>query len=283
MSEEGELDDANRKLRLLEQFLEHTDDAFQVSLEDGTLYYINEEASNRLGINKEEASEYTVSDFEVGFKTEEDWLEHVRELKEKGSLLIESENVNQKTGNKIRVEVQVRYEVIGGQGYVIAISRDVSRAKKAEKKFLNQKLMTNYMLNSIRDGVSILDPDGVHVEVNNALCKMTGYSEEELIGDKVPHKYWPEEQIADIISAFEKTKSGDFKDFELIFKKKSGERFPVIAYPSPILDDEGNITGYVATVKDISKRKEQEKRSENPKKNFDQYSNLPVLVSGIMI
>lgn len=262
------LDKATRKLRLLEQFLEHSDDAFQVAFEDGTLFYINEEASQRLGIKKESVSKYKVSDFEVLFKNPQDWQDHVDELKEKESVRIESDNVNQKTGKKIHVEVQVRYEVIEGTGYVIAISRDISRAEKAEKRLKDQQLLTGHMLNSVRDGISIVDLNGVHIDVNDSLCEMTGFSKNELLGCAPPHLYWPDDHLDEIQNAFEATLSGNARDFELTFKKKSGELFPVLINPSPILDQNGEISGYIATIKDISQLKEQQEKIRVSEEKF---------------
>lgn len=40
-----------------------------------------------------------------------------------------------------------------------------------------------------------------------------------------------------------------------MFKRKNGERFPVIVSPSQVMDKEENVISYFATVKDISERK----------------------------
>ena len=70
---------------------------------------------------------------------------------------------------------------------------------------------------SMRDGFSVLDTDGVHIDVNHALCEMTGFSRDELIGVGPPHPYWPSEAYDEIERAFQFTLRGDFRDFELIF------------------------------------------------------------------
>ena len=38
------------------------------------------------------------------------------------------------------------------------------------------------VVNAIQDGVMIVDMDGIIVSANQALCKITGYQNEELIG-----------------------------------------------------------------------------------------------------
>jgi PAS domain S-box-containing protein len=92
----------------------------------------------------------------------------------------------------------------------------------------------------------------VQVDVNPALCAMTGFSMEELIGSVPPHPYWPPEEYARIQAAFSETLQGHFADFELTFMRKNGERFPVIVSPSAVKNKDGATISFIATVKDIT-------------------------------
>jgi PAS domain S-box-containing protein len=98
-----------QRLELLLGFVENSNDAFQVSNEEGQLMYINKEASHRLGISQEAAHLYHVRDFEEIFKEEGTWERHVDELKNMDSMVIEGVNKNQKTGTTFPVEVTVRH------------------------------------------------------------------------------------------------------------------------------------------------------------------------------
>jgi len=130
--------------------------------------------------------------------------------------------------------------------------------KKAEETLRRSKEFAENLIASMRSGFSILDRQGVHLNVNTALCHMTGFTREELIGAGPPHPYWPKEEYENIEKAIQKTLGGEFEDFELIFKRKNGERFPVIVTPSWMTDEEGNVISYFATVKDITERKKAE-------------------------
>ena len=130
--------------------------------------------------------------------------------------------------------------------------------KKAEETLRRSKEFAENLIASMRGGFSILDRQGVHLNVNTALCHMTGFTREELIGAGPPHPYWPKEEYENIEKAIQKTLGGEFEDFELIFKRKNDERFPVIVTPSWITDEEGNVISYFATVKDITERKKAE-------------------------
>lgn len=120
--------------------------------------------------------------------------------------------------------------------------------------FRNPELVEGLLL-GLRDGLAILDKHGAKVFVNDALCQLTGFTREELIGASAPFPYWPPEEYAAIGAAFQRTLAGDSTTFDLVFLHKNGERFPVLVSPSVLRGKDGSPVGYVATVKDISERK----------------------------
>jgi PAS domain S-box-containing protein len=140
----------------------------------------------------------------------------------------------------------------------IAQGTDITERKQAEEALRDAKESAEGLLAAMQDGLSVLDSRGVHVHVNPALCEMTGFSREELIGAGPPHPYWPPEEAEEIERAFQKTLRGHFRDFELTFMRKDGERFPVIVSPSWTKDEQGSVVHYFATVKDITERKRSE-------------------------
>jgi PAS domain S-box-containing protein len=106
----------------------------------------------------------------------------------------------------------------------------------------------------MQDGFSIVDGDGLHVDVNPAFCSMTGYSEQELLGSHPRSSYWPPEEYENIEAEFSRAFSGESSEVELTFKRKNGERFPVIVNPFAIRDQGGDILYYAGTVKEITQR-----------------------------
>lgn len=127
--------------------------------------------------------------------------------------------------------------------------------QKAEDALHASVEFANSLIHAMQDGFSVINPQGQQIEVNPSLCKMTGFSREELLGSGTPHPYWPEEEIETIQKALEALIAGEFKELELVFMRKNGERFPVYMNPSPVRDKDGNIINYIATIKDISERK----------------------------
>jgi two-component system, cell cycle sensor histidine kinase and response regulator CckA len=121
---------------------------------------------------------------------------------------------------------------------------------------------------SLQDGISIVDRQGSHIEVNHSFCQMTGFTPEELIGAPPPHPYWPPEELENIQRAFTQTLAGDMATFELTFMRKNGERFPVIVSPSAIRNQQGEVIRYAATIKDISERKQSEQKLAESERRY---------------
>lgn len=139
-----------------------------------------------------------------------------------------------------------------------SIQRDITKRKGVEERLENSLEFSHGLLTSMREGLSVVDNEGVHIEVNPAFCDMTGFSREELIGVGPPHPYWPPEEMDAINAAMEKTLQGAPKTFELTFKRKNGERFPVAVSPSSIRNQDGTIVRHLATVQDITQQKQTE-------------------------
>lgn len=113
------------------------------------------------------------------------------------------------------------------------------------------------VVDCISDGVAIVDASGVQCFVNQAFCEMLGYEASELIGATAPFCYWPEEHQEDIRRVLEASLAGDRADAEIVLKRKNGERFPVLVH-SGVVGSDGEVFGYVATVKDITERRRME-------------------------
>ncbi len=152
---------------------------------------------------------------------------------------------------------------------ILGQDRDITERKQAEQALKASTEFSSSLIASMQDGLSVLDKNGIHVDVNSALCTMTGFSREELIGSKPPYLYWAVEDYERIQAAFQQVINGEFQNFELTFMRKNGERFPAIVSPFPVKDDLGNIVNYSATVKDITQRKQAELELQRHKEELE--------------
>lgn len=145
------------RLELLEKFIMNSNDGLQVCDAKGNMIYMNNESCQRLNINPDEIEKYKVSDFEPMFLQTGAWEKHLEELRTSARLLIRSFHVNLQDGTKLPVEVAVSRELIEGEEYITAVSRDISKRVKIEQELENKEKM----LFAISQATSILlhEPD----------------------------------------------------------------------------------------------------------------------------
>lgn len=167
----------------------------------------------------------------------------------------------------------------GSPAGFVATMKDVTERKRAEEALRKEKEFSYSLIAAMQDGFSVLDSNGVHIDVNHALCEMTGFSREELIGVGTPHPYWAPEAYEEINRAFQKTLQGEFAGSDLTFMRKNGERFLVIVSPSWIKDEQGNVVSYFATVKDVTERKQVEETLKYERDKAQNYLNI----AGVLI
>lgn len=148
------------------------------------------------------------------------------------------------------------------EGAVITFM-DITERKQAQDTLGASLEFSNNLISSMQDGFSVLDKNGCILDSNLALCRMTGFSHDELLGLSAPFPYWPPEEYENIQAAFQKTLKGEASNFELTFMRKSGELFPVIVSPAAVKDREGEIVCYTASVKDITERKQAEQEIQD--------------------
>jgi diguanylate cyclase (GGDEF)-like protein/PAS domain S-box-containing protein len=91
-----------------------------------------------------------------------------------------------------------------------------------------ERLISEPVLAAIRDGIVVLRSNGQIAAVNQAMCEMTGFTRDELVGASPPLPYWPPEQLSHIRFVRAATAGGREGEFDMTFTRKNGERFPAI-------------------------------------------------------
>ena len=113
------------------------------------------------------------------------------------------------------------------------------------------------MSQSLITGLRAIDLEGRITFVNDAFCRMTGFSEDELVGVKPPYPYWPPEEFAQLQVNIDTALAGKApaSGFEMRIMRKNGERFDVRLYFSPLIDTDGKQIGWMASMNDITEPK----------------------------
>ncbi len=110
--------------------------------------------------------------------------------------------------------------------------------------------------------VTITDEFGVMTYVNDKFCEISGYSRDELIGNRhniIKHPTTPIENFKDLWGTI--TKGRVWKGV-LRNRRKDGESFYISATIAPILNESGEVIEYIACANDITELVENRNRIE---------------------
>lgn len=110
------------------------------------------------------------------------------------------------------------------------------------------------MENSLITGMRALDLSAGITYVNAAFCEMTGFSDEELLGQKPPFSYWHPEDIQHnhklLANAFKDKEP--CSDYEMRVMRKNGSTFDARMYVSPLIGVDGSQIGWISSTTDIT-------------------------------
>jgi len=117
------------------------------------------------------------------------------------------------------------------------------------------------------------EPGPKMILVNPAMCKISGYSEEELIGKtpRIFHGYKTDKETA--YQMKNKLRNGESVKYETVNYKKSGEEYLIELNVSPVFNSLGKIINYVSIQRDISLEKVLKKQIEGYARLLDRITN----------
>lgn len=159
-----------------------------------------------------------------------------------------------RAGGPGNAEMRISETVWDGQNCSIIAMRDITDRKRSEQLLKESEERNRTILRSAMDGIWIEDIHGRLLDVNDAYCRMSGYTEQELLGmpisdlEAVESAADVEEHIKNIIAWGEDR-------FETRQRRKDGSIYDVEASTIYIPDGGGRI---VAFLRDITDRKRSE-------------------------
>jgi len=145
---------------------------------------------------------------------------------------------------------------------VTATSVDITDRKLAEELLMAEFRLRQAIESSIVEGITTISLDGEQTYVNPAFCRMVGWSQEELLGAKPPFVYWPPEEIDHNNQILEHRLASEtpIEGIELRLMRRNGEQIDVLLLDAPLRDSQGNIIARLASIYDITERKQAEIR-----------------------
>ena len=141
--------------------------------------------------------------------------------------------------------------------------KDITARKRAEEALKDSEEKHRALVQSSSDAIIVISRDRRILSFNKAFLELFGLSAEEVEGSTTRLIHPSDESFRRLgDEAFPAIDSNGFFRTEWEFMKKNGTVFPIEETLSPIKTGSGNALGFVAILRDITERKEAEKKLE---------------------
>ncbi len=235
----------------------------------GKIQSINDKARKLLRFSDEPDAPYTLHELFNTFESQEQYDLHIQTLDQFG--VASHETVYKSKNDETRyLQLFCSLIDIGGTTYHQSIIHDIT-----ERKLLEMQMeQASKAFERTSEGILITKLDGTIISVNETFTQITGYTKNEVIGQKpsILHSGRQDENFYERMWS-ELKKNGMYKG-EIWNKKKDGTIFPEWIAISPIFDENNEPIQYVAVFSDFSEIKKTQSQLEHLA-HYDTLTKLP--------
>lgn len=226
---------------------------------EGSVLEVNEAYCRMTGYSEAELLGMNVSELDVA-ESPEMLSARLERLIRQGDDRFEARH-RRKDGSTFAVEVSVQYQPAGG-GYFVGFIRDITPRKHDEAMLR----LGSAALEAAANAIVITDRDGVIVWANAAFSAFTGYSAKEAIGHRPSLTKSGKHDAAFYERLWGTITSGKVWRGEMINRRKDGSLYHEDQTITPLRNDSGAITHFIAVKQDITHEKAMEEQFRQAQK-----------------
>jgi len=156
-------------------------------------------------------------------------------------------------------------------------SGSLRRFKSQQALILSEKKY-HQLVNTMNEGILGRDNEGIIRFVNNSFCRITGYNEDELIGQPLEILYPNESDKTWIRERYKKNFSEKQSNFETRIRRKNGEYIWLEISAAPWKNDSGEFIGVYSVNTDITSRKLIEQKLQETQKHLQEAAELAKII-----
>ncbi len=154
----------------------------------------------------------------------------------------------------LEVSVSPLHDRLGRRAGRVVVARDVTAGHRADE----QVRLLSAAIGSAATAVAISDPSGVCLWVNPAFTRTTGYSPEEIVGQPLSRLKSGAHDTAFYAGLWRTILSGEAWEGEIVNRHRDGHLYTEQQTISPVRDEGGQITHFVAVKQDVTERRRME-------------------------
>ena len=131
---------------------------------------------------------------------------------------------------------------------------DITRRKMAEDAVRKSEEKFRRIVETAGEGFILMNEDLKIVDVNDAYCKLLGYSREEIIG-KTPLDLATVEFRQYMVNNREEILAKEYRELEGTVVAKDGRHVPILVHGNTLRGDQGEVIGNMAFITDMTEHK----------------------------
>lgn len=240
------------------------------SLKGGIFLEVNEAFEKTLGYKREDTIGKSVFELKI-WNDISDRNRILKELNENKKITNREYLFRRKDGELITCLTSVTTTMIGGERYLITAAINIEDRKKAERELerVNQEILIEKqniesILREMGDAVFTTDVEGKIMTVNRAMEKLCGVEEKNVKGKSVYDTFCfvyegTTEAVKDIMPEVLKIKKPVRPKAIMILERENGRQIMTDGVITPIFRKEGEITGTVWVLRDVTRERELER------------------------
>jgi PAS domain S-box-containing protein len=218
-------------------------------LSDNLMIEANDAFCRLTGFTRDQLLTTTPSDLRITDKEIHHQLYH--ELLQKDRIMNVEFPVYTRTGEQRIVLLSAEKIGLKGDPHVLISMLDITERKSFEAEL--SKLSSAVEQSPV--SIIITNLEGIIEYVNPRACEVTGYYAHELVGQNPRILNSGEKSEVEYKQMYESISRGETWHGEFHNKKKNGELYWESASISPVINDKGEMTNYIAVKEDITERK----------------------------
>jgi PAS domain S-box-containing protein len=159
-------------------FVDHATDAFFLHGRRGVILDVNQQACDSLGYTREELVGLSPAEIDI----DTDFQNTIGSRLESGEVLAFDSRHRRKDGTTFPVEVRLRRFRMEGGRFAVALVRDITQRKGAERALIESYSLLNAVVEGTPGAVFVKDLAGRYLMINSIGARSFGLTIEEVIG-----------------------------------------------------------------------------------------------------
>ncbi|WP_234985621.1 sensor domain-containing diguanylate cyclase, partial [Halarsenatibacter silvermanii] len=175
---------------------------------------------------------------------------------------VKSEEIVLNSAGEERALLITKTPILADSGeveYVICTGKDVTELKRTQEKLKIREEQYREIFETAPVGIILHDREGRIIEVNDRICRISGYSEEELVGNNAFEFLVPEGHGEEFRKNIDRVMKGEELNYVATGCRKDGSSFDVQLNEAKV-SLPGGEDGVLSIQMDISELKKQEEK-----------------------